>query len=511
MGNGNGGRCRWSGIQLALPPGFTVPGPEQVVTSFTNDYSGIWVDKIGPYDRYVPGWTVITMFADAGCSGQGSASTACTGGASKVYYNHQYIDFTSAGEWYYIRINGVTAPTVAGRYFFKVLLYGDSDIVGQAATGEAFTQFIPTENWPVMLVKGEIDPAIITGTIRYAGYNQTLYSQPVQEAGTVYATMTMRLDPYTGQQRPDLPTVDAVSYFNATAQGHYELEGLAPGIYDLYASAAGYPKTLIQTAVTVLKGQSLHFDGYLQPGAVIHGNVFTKHQFGDEPWPTNTYIKIELYDGLTLNHQPDPSALMVSWSPLPCVAGGQEAFYGRRHAGLCADPRLGDNIAFPWHEYNPTNGYYAGASAAAYSFFQTSTGLNQATFQDDGSQFNKLTQDPQGVGPPQHWFVQGGTTTPFHFEFGVKGASGAPKRPKRNDFASLRNMGQQHHSRTIRCAHLGIQVRAMGAGRIHLPVGYFRRDSQKISWTISRNQSTCASSTQIKTNRTIPQHDQRDN
>ena len=36
-------------------------------------------------------------------------------------------------------------------------------------------------------------------------------------------------------------------------------------------------------------------------------------------------------------------------------------------------------------------------------------------------------QDPQGVGPPQHWFVQGGTTTPFHFEFGVKGEYGAPR------------------------------------------------------------------------------------
>jgi hypothetical protein len=25
--------------------------------------------------------------------------------------------------------------------------------------------------------------------------------------------------------------------------------------------------------------------------------------------------------------------------------------------------------------------------------------------------------DPLGVGPLQHWFVLGGTTTPFHFEF----------------------------------------------------------------------------------------------
>jgi hypothetical protein len=38
----------------------------------------------------------------------------------------------------------------------------------------------------------------------------------------------------------------------------------------------------------------------------------------------------------------------------------------------------------------------------------------------------KLTSDPQGVGPPQKWFVQGGTTTPFAYEFGLKGEYGAP-------------------------------------------------------------------------------------
>jgi len=32
-----------------------------------------------------------------------------------------------------------------------------------------------------------------------------------------------------------------------------------------------------------------------------------------------------------------------------------------------------------------------------------------------------------GVGPPQHWFVQGGTSDPFHFEFGLKGDFGAPR------------------------------------------------------------------------------------
>ncbi len=67
-----------------------------------------------------------------------------------------------------------------------------------------------------MLVKGEVDPAILTGTIRYAGYNSTLYGQPIQEAGRVWAKMSMRIDPYTGQQRPDLPTIDAIGYWSMT-------------------------------------------------------------------------------------------------------------------------------------------------------------------------------------------------------------------------------------------------------------------------------------------------------
>src|SRR5208337_1084041 len=196
---------------------------------------------------------------------------------------------------------------------------------------------------------------------------------PIGEAGMVSAKMQVRLDPYTGEQRPDLPTIDARGYFNATATGHYEVEGVAPGVYTLYVQAAGFPQQVCASSVTVLKGQSLHFDCYVQPGPVIHGNVFTKHQFGDEPWmgeaypctngipnnpafcstqTYNEYIKIELYGGATLNHIPDASAGLVSWSPLPCVAGGQALFYDRRHAGLCGDPRLGSEIAFPWHEYS---------------------------------------------------------------------------------------------------------------------------------------------------------------
>jgi hypothetical protein len=431
-------------MAIYLPPGFTVPDASQVVTSFTNDYSGTGnpiIVRASPYDRYGPGDAVIYIYADAAVDAPSGAVSiaACTANPAVLnscgaYYQHQYIQFTNLGEWYYVRINGVRAPSTAGKYFFKIFLgnflsntLGGEEGVNQAKSNSVLlsqSQFVPTENWPVMLVKGEVDPAIVTGTIRYAGYNATLYGQPVQEAGKVTAEMTTRLDPYTGLQRPDLPTINAVGYFNATAQGHYEVEGLAPGIYDLYASAAGYPQTLCSSGVTVLRGQSLHFDCYLQPGPVIHGNVFSKHQFGDEPWPETTYMKIELYANPTLSNVPDPSAgPAVSWSPLPCVAGGQQSFYSRRDAGYCGDPRNGGAVAFPWHEYIPSAGYgYPNPTTAATSgFYQvaaTTTELNPT---------NVLTSDPMGVGPPQQWYVLGGTTTPFHFEFGVKGEYGAPR------------------------------------------------------------------------------------
>ena len=286
-----------------------------------------------------------------------------------------------------------------------------------------------------MLVKGEVDPAIVTGTLRYAGYNATLYEQPIAEAGKVWAHMTTRLDPYTGAQRPDLPTVDAQAYVNATDHGHYEVEGLAPGIYDLYVSAAGYPQTLCASGITVLKGQSLHFDCYLQPGPVIHGDVYSKHQFGDEPWPASTdsgigvsatvgqYMKIEIYSGATLSNIPDASAgNPVSWSPLPCTAGGQEKYYGRRAAGLCGDPRLGSAVAFPWHEYSTDANVVPQPNVNGYS-----RDVSESNVCAPGNlACTVLTSDPEGVGPPQQWYVSGGTTTPFHYEFGLKGEYGAP-------------------------------------------------------------------------------------
>src|SRR5208282_1916689 len=143
----------------------------------------------------------------------------------------------------------------------------------------------------------------------------------------------------------------------------------------IYAEAAGYPMELVSPGVTMLPGQSLHFDANLNPGVVIHGDVYSKHQVGDQPWLDNSFIEIELYDQPTNNHLPDPRANLVSWSPLPCIAGGQESYVG------------GPSAATPW-------------------FYQVATGPG-SPLSNGASQ--KQTQDPQGVGPPQHWFVKGGS------------------------------------------------------------------------------------------------------
>ena len=272
-GQGNsfaGPNVAYSVLNIAIPPEFTIPdgpyGPEQIVTTITNNYANIIPYTVNPYDRYVPGWTVIEIIADP----QNPIHFYNTGP-------------TGQGEWYYVRINGVTAPTIAGKYFFKMWMDPTSTNPYNPMSGTVppHGYWVPTQNWPVLLVKGELDPAIITGTIRYGGYNSSLYGQPIMEAGMVTAVMTTKLDPYTGAQLTG-PLTNAVGYFNGTtgsiatpglgSDGHYEVEGVAPGIYNLYASAAGYPTALIASNVQVLKGQSLHFDGYLNPGPVIHGD-----------------------------------------------------------------------------------------------------------------------------------------------------------------------------------------------------------------------------------------------
>jgi hypothetical protein len=380
--------------EILIPPEFTGIARNKIVASFTNNYDCVTVGtrnredfKLGPY------WTMVQVFTDTEAFRSDTQTTydkmddapdSWLKQTNKPYGPFQFTPWKTFGnitfsliadangnypdEWYYIRINDVTAPTIAGAYHFKFRrLYGP----------ELGSVYFPFQNWPVVLVKGEVDPGIITGTIRYGGWNTTLYGQPIELPGRVRA-VGIADDPYTGKTtgRP----VEARGYFDTSWKGHYEIEGVAPGVYDIYASAAGYPEIKIASNVKILKGQSYHVDGYLIPGVQIKGTVFSKCGTGEIPWfngQADSLIKIEIYRSLEDARSMLPGgdiSKAATWSPFD--------------AGNAPWGPWG----FPW---------------AVGGF----------------SENNKWV--PGGVGPSQPWMVPYGKAS-FDFQFGREGYYGAP-------------------------------------------------------------------------------------
>jgi len=186
---------------------------------------------------------------------------------------------------------------------------------------EKYDTFYP-ENYPVILVKGEIDPSYISGTVRYCGHSQyyfgSYYGAGVHTSGKVIAEGTA-IDPITFQ--PTGRPVCGVGWFlgqlpgqgvdwkdrETGTEGFYEVEGLAPGIYTLTAYAAGFVPRTLATQITVKRGQSLHgVDIYVCPTAKLQTKVYSKCPTGPVDWPE--YVTM---DGF-------PASMQI----LPVVPGG---------------------------------------------------------------------------------------------------------------------------------------------------------------------------------------------
>jgi len=334
-------------LHIWIPPEFSGIDRSRIVTTITNVYDRISVSSLNKEDPTGPRWTQIRITSDDG----------------------RLITFKPDGvdRWYYVRINQVSAPKIAGKYFFKIALSNSSDVL------LASSDMIPTQNWPVLLVKGEVDPAIIWGTIRYGGWNTTLYGQPIRLPGRVRA-VGIADDPYTG--RPTGRRVEAGGYFNHTAQGHYEVEGVAPGTYDIYASAAGYPEQKIGIGIKIRRGQSLQLDGYLVPGVTIKGEVFSKCGTGELNWCYDgSPIKIEIYKRAIDAEQCD---------------------------------RYWETPAVTWSPYGPAVRQFAWWGLTLGDYPNGNLGVHY-----------------DGVGPPQSWVVSSAATS-FRFQFGEEGKYGAP-------------------------------------------------------------------------------------
>jgi len=433
---------------LFVPPEFTNIASNKVVASWTNNYDNIQVKQAdvdrnvyGAMDGYIdnwgsmyaPGWTVVRVHADMGKYYNETQKTFLN---SAIFYYPHCMNFTGKSEWYYLRLNDVIAPTIAGRYFFKVAFKEPN--ATKPATGSFGSQFLvdgstvfswmPIENWPVLTVKGEVDPAVMSGTIRYGGWNTTLYNLAVKLSGRV-RVVGMADDPYTGKTtgRP----VEARGYFNQTANGHYEVEGIAPGVYDVYASCAGYPEVKISGNVKILKGQSYHIDGYLLPGAVIKGDIYSKCGTGEIYWPLASDVKVELY-AVAKTPIAAIGAVKSATRFSPVGTGGAkltattstylEPYPILPEVPVAPDPGMGMPVSWsPWGTY--TN--YPKGLTVSYIKFPWYEYLAAEGGTIPPVPTGAFGFDPWGVGPAQTWKTDT-TKTSFHFQFGDRGKYGAP-------------------------------------------------------------------------------------
>ncbi|MEM3732854.1 MAG: carboxypeptidase-like regulatory domain-containing protein [Candidatus Bathyarchaeia archaeon] len=356
-----------------------------IVTTLTDDYGRILVSKADMNDPFAPGWWIIRIEA----SGKG-------------------LEFTPErewSEWYYIRINQIKAPYIAGKYFFKIFL-GDSYPLKSQNTTALIENAMPVENWPIVLVKAAQNPAIIYGTVRYGGKcDPNLYGMPIQLPGVVRAVGVT----------PEGRHVEARGYFNASAKGHFEIEGVAPGTYDIYASAAGYPERKVAEGVKVREAQSLKLDIYLEPGPQVSGIIFSKNLLGLTPWRSQLPLNIAIYnsDNYSELNIECSSPLNLTHAPYTSYVEGNVVF--NLLTNRLASPNKPKLVAFPWE--GPIS-YYGYTSSPP--------------FNDPFSVFN-------GVGPAQAWWVDpqgnldsitnlGSGNNFFKFQFGQKGFYGVPTK-----------------------------------------------------------------------------------
>ncbi|MGQ9543430.1 MAG: carboxypeptidase-like regulatory domain-containing protein [Candidatus Bathyarchaeia archaeon] len=373
-------------LYIAIPPEFTPPvdwtrgSPDlltlnrgdgvrsNVETSITNDYNMIYTGKFQPNHPVAPGWWFVRITSTPIEFPQDQVDNVkkLNGAFDDKYVNNPNYKGSSGflyppnmDPWldrqmrtgpfagcYQIKINNMKAPSIAGKYFFKIFYtstkqpynstalegllpvwqqQGKDPLSGYANNYfEKYDTFWP-ENYPVLLVKGEVDPGYITGTVRYCGHSSYYYGyyygSGVHTSGKVVAEGTA-IDPVTNQ--PLNRKVTAWGFFlgelpgqeedlkdrDKGSEGRYEIEGLAPGIYTLTAYAAGFVPRTLATQITVKAGQSIHgVDIYVCPAPKLQTKVYSKCPTGPVDWP----------EYVTLDDLGDLSEVI-----LPVVPGGAD-------------------------------------------------------------------------------------------------------------------------------------------------------------------------------------------
>ena len=239
-------------INIYVPPEFQWLAPtkyEAVWTDMTNDYEYIYIYTANAYDSVAPGWTVVSIGGDNG--------------------NDNALAIP-AGQ-YHVRLFDLRAPEAAGLYHFKIYY---------SITHAASFTSILAENYPIIIVKNELNPAWVEVTVR----TDTYPARPFV-SGHVVAEGTT----------PEGRSVSGVAYWGpmefignsaAGASGalyRTYLFGLAAGTYTITAEASGFNPTMSER-ITIDAGQSYHMFLVIGNSPTVCVTVWSKHGTGALPW-----------------------------------------------------------------------------------------------------------------------------------------------------------------------------------------------------------------------------------
>jgi hypothetical protein len=237
-------------LALYIPSEFGLKQDTTYVwSSITNDYRYISVSRLSERDPVAPSWFRVTV----------------SNGSSGIWPGSHIV-----------RLFNVTAPSIVGRYFFKIFIDGFS---------------IGARNFPTIVVSADPNPAYISGTVIDCSSNFFRYSYSYGGYIYGYGGPIQLQEPEGGKVIAEGVSIDGrrvvgEAYFSASDNGRYTIYGLAAGVYNLTAYAAGYRPTPLRRLVSVKAGQSLDgVDLCVYKSPVIEGVVWskcggTRHKWG---------------------------------------------------------------------------------------------------------------------------------------------------------------------------------------------------------------------------------------
>jgi len=240
-------------LQIFVPPEFKFLAKtayESVWTDITNDYRYISIGTRNEYDSIAPHWTRISI---------GGSSMQIQSGV------------------YHVRLFNLRAPDVVGLYHFKIYY---------SLTTSTATVSLGAGNYPIVVVKGELNPAWVQVTVRTHNMEAeelggALVSGVVEAVGTSPAGREVKGRAYWGPiefvgNNPVPPGPIGALY-------RVFIFGLPAGTYTITGQASGFEPG-VSERFTVNAGQSYHIVIVLIQSPVVSVTVWSKHGTGAIPW-----------------------------------------------------------------------------------------------------------------------------------------------------------------------------------------------------------------------------------